>query len=445
MSIKLPWIKSRRRLFVLTSTDIVIFLFFYFYFLKVLNISNSPILSLLIISPLIFINYILGRYSSLEEFKTVKKISLLSLINFFLVSIFYCSLLYLFNLPKNNINLYYLLESFLLAQQVLSQLIHFATRKYIFKNSLFVRKWLVIGSQIQYKELIEEVIISSFKFDISLANIDQLSRLKFSKNKSNFGFIILEPEKLTKMEEDYLDLICRYNNPVLDVLLWSELYLQRFPICFLTSNQKIFKKFFNFSNNIQYRIKRTFDVIVSLIIIVLTLPIVLLCSILIILEDKGPVLYSQTRTGLNNKNFKIYKLRTMKVNSEINGVQWSKKNDNRITFVGNFLRRTRIDELPQLFCVLKSDMSLIGPRPERPEIDNLLRSKIQNYDLRYKIKPGLSGWSQVNYPYGASIEDSKNKLSYDLYYIKNFNIFLDLLIFLKTIRLVLNASGSIAK
>lgn len=257
--------------------------------------------------------------------------------------------------------------------------------------------------------------------------------------------IILDPEKITSSENDLLVSVYGSSSRVMDVLHWSEIYLQRLPVSFLSSSQIIMKKFQKSTNNIQYRVKRTFDVIIAFLIILFTFPIVILCSIFIFLEDKGPIIYKQKRTGLNNKKFTIYKLRTMKVNAESNGIQWSKKNDKRITFVGKFLRKTRIDELPQLICVLNSDMSLIGPRPERPEIDTYLGQNIENYNLRYNIKPGLSGWAQVNYPYGASLDDSKNKLSYDLYYMKNFNLFLDLLIFFKTLRLIVNASGAIAK
>ena len=132
----------------------------------------------------------------------------------------------------------------------------------------------------------------------------------------------------------------------------------------------------------------------------------------------------------------------MIVDAESNGAQWAMKNDKRITFIGKILRKTRIDELPQLISVLKGEMSLIGPRPERPEFNILLESKIPHYNLRHLVKPGLSGWAQVNYPYGSSIEDSKYKLSYDIYYIKNFSILLDFIILFKTIRLVLNGKGS---
>ena len=162
---------------------------------------------------------------------------------------------------------------------------------------------------------------------------------------------------------------------------------------------------------------------------------------MIYLEDKGPIFYTQTRSGLNGKIIKIIKFRSMHVNAEIDGIQWSKNNDKRITRIGRILRALRIDELPQLFCVIFGSMSLIGPRPERPEIEEKLFTKLPYYKSRYILKPGISGWAQVNYHYGASVADTKQKLSYDIYYISNFSFFLDLLIFFKTIKLVLNAKG----
>ena len=178
---------------------------------------------------------------------------------------------------------------------------------------------------------------------------------------------------------------------------------------------------------------------------IITAPVSSLSALLIRLEDGGPVFYKQRRSGLNGVPFLILKMRTMRIDAEDNGPQWSHINDNRITKTGKILRVLRIDELPQLFSVIAGDMSLIGPRPERPVIEEELKVEIQFYNLRLNIKPGLSGWAQVNYPYGASIEDSKNKLSYDLYYLKNFSIWLDILIFFKTIKLVFTASGAIPR
>ena len=201
--------------------------------------------------------------------------------------------------------------------------------------------------------------------------------------------------------------------------------------------------FFIDYNNYQFRLKRLSEFIISLMLIILTSPIVFIAALAIYLEDKGEIFYSQNRTGYLNKIIKIQKLRTLKIESEKNGPQWISKNDSRITKVGRILRKLRIDELPQLISVLKGEMALIGPRPERPQIDNKLEKKINHYRKRYYLKPGLSGWAQVNYPYGASVKDAEMKLSYDLYYLRNYSNFLDLLIFVKTIKMVLSGKGSI--
>ena len=191
-------------------------------------------------------------------------------------------------------------------------------------------------------------------------------------------------------------------------------------------------------NILEYRIKRISEFFISLFLILISSPIIFIAGCLIYREDKGKIFYSQIRQGFYGKNIRIYKLRTMKINSEINGPQWSHNNDERITKIGHILRKTRIDEIPQLFSVIKGEMSLIGPRPERPEIDKQLEKIIIGYKSRYNILPGITGWAQVNYPYASSIHDTYNKLSFDFYYLRNFSIFLDLLILFKTLRVVVN-------
>jgi exopolysaccharide biosynthesis polyprenyl glycosylphosphotransferase len=170
-------------------------------------------------------------------------------------------------------------------------------------------------------------------------------------------------------------------------------------------------------------------------------PIILITAIMIKLDSEGSILFTQTRTGQYGESFTIYKFRSMKIDAEANGAKWAEKNDPRITKVGNFIRKTRIDEIPQLWNVLIGDMSFIGPRPERPEFDGQLEKKIPYYRLRYLVKPGLTGWAQVNYNYAASIEDTKEKIMYDLYYIKNYSFLLDMRIILRTIRIVLFQKG----
>ena len=189
--------------------------------------------------------------------------------------------------------------------------------------------------------------------------------------------------------------------------------------------------------------KRLFDIAASLILIVLTAPLVLATAIAIKLESSGPILYRQRRVGLYNVGFDIVKLRSMRVDAEVNGkAVWAEKDDPRITRIGRIIRKLRIDELPQAWSVLKGEMSFVGPRPERPQFVDDLEQQLPYYAERHMVKPGITGWAQINYPYGASIEDSRQKLEYDLYYAKNYSPFLDLLILLQTIRVVLWPEGA---
>ena len=189
------------------------------------------------------------------------------------------------------------------------------------------------------------------------------------------------------------------------------------------------------------QLKRVADVLLSLLLLVVTSPLVLLAMLLIWLEDRGPVFYRQQRSGWLGRPFEVLKLRTMVVAPPDAQACWTVPGDQRITRVGLWLRRLRLDELPQLLNVIAGDMSLIGPRPERPELEALLEESIPHYRKRHWMRPGLSGWAQVCAPYAASVEDSELKLSYDLFYLKHFNTWLDLLILFRTIKTVLKAGG----
>lgn len=189
--------------------------------------------------------------------------------------------------------------------------------------------------------------------------------------------------------------------------------------------------------------KRSFDVIVSTLCLIVVLPVMLLTIVAIKLESSGPVLYRQNRVGLKGREFVLLKFRSMRVDAERGGApQWARYNDSRVTFVGAFLRRLRIDELPQLINVLRGEMSFVGPRPERPYFVSQLTGQVPFYNARHAIRPGITGWAQVNYPYGASVEDARQKLSYDLYYLKNRGIFLDLVILIQTVRVILWPVGA---
>ena len=189
------------------------------------------------------------------------------------------------------------------------------------------------------------------------------------------------------------------------------------------------------------QLKRVADLIVALGLLVLSCPVLLLCAALIHLEDGGPVFYVQRRSGWLGRSFQLYKLRTMRVARPGERPSWTEPGDLRITHVGLWLRRARLDELPQLINVLRGDMSLIGPRPERPELEALLEEQIPHYRKRHWMRPGLSGWAQVSAPYAASVEDSELKLSYDLYYLKHFSTWMDVVILLRTIKTVLKLAG----
>jgi len=189
--------------------------------------------------------------------------------------------------------------------------------------------------------------------------------------------------------------------------------------------------------------KRLFDITASLILLVLAGPIILLTALAVKLESKGPAFYRQRRVGLYGVGFDCLKLRSMRQDAEVAGqAVWAEKDDPRITRVGRFIRKVRIDELPQCWSVLKGEMSFVGPRPERPQFVEDLEQQLPYYAERHMVKPGITGWAQINYPYGASIEDSRQKLEYDLYYAKNYSPFLDLLILLQTIRVVLWPEGA---
>jgi sugar transferase (PEP-CTERM system associated) len=189
--------------------------------------------------------------------------------------------------------------------------------------------------------------------------------------------------------------------------------------------------------------KRLFDIVASAILLVLTLPIILLFALLVKLESKGPAFYSQKRVGLFGEHFFVHKLRSMRTDAEVEGkAVWAQKDDPRVTRIGKFIRKVRIDELPQTWCVLKGDMSFVGPRPERPEFVADLEQQLPYFAERHMVKPGITGWAQINYPYGASIDDSRQKLEYDLYYAKNYTPFLDVLILLQTIRVVIWPDGA---
>ena len=229
---------------------------------------------------------------------------------------------------------------------------------------------------------------------------------------------------------------------VYDIATHFEKTLGQIRIDYVNAGWLIFGSGFNqgFGRTL---IKRIFDVLCATALIVLSLPVMLLTAILIKLESRGPLLYRQERVGQNGKTFEVCKFRSMRTDAEKDGLPvWATANDSRVTRVGAVIRKLRIDELPQLFNVLKGEMSLVGPRPERPYFVEQLTAQIPYFAARHSVKPGVTGWAQVRYQYGSTVEDSQEKLQYDLYYVKNHSLFLDIIILFETVFVVLTAKGA---
>jgi len=253
--------------------------------------------------------------------------------------------------------------------------------------------------------------------------------------------IVIAPDERRGMDLEQLLACKKAGFPVVQYLTFVEHEIRRVDIKRMDLGWLVFSDGFYFGA-IDRFLKRSFDLAVSLIMLILTAPLLLFGIVAIRLDGPGPVWYRQERVTLDGQVFQILKLRTMRVDAEASGAVWAAQKDSRITRAGLFLRRSRIDELPQLVNILRGDMSFVGPRPERPVFVDELAAQIPLYRERHMVKAGLTGWAQVNYPYGASVDDARSKLSYDLYYVKNFSILFDFAILLQTLRVVLWPSGA---
>jgi sugar transferase (PEP-CTERM system associated) len=243
--------------------------------------------------------------------------------------------------------------------------------------------------------------------------------------------------------DDILD--CKMSGiKVLDLISFFEKEASRINIDILHPSWIYFSDGFQLGGLGQYA-KRMLDIVGAVLILLGGLPLMLLVALAVFIESgrRGPIFFSQTRVGLNGKEFKVHKFRSMRTDAEADGVaRWASKNDSRITRVGAFIRKTRLDEMPQAYNVLKGEMSLVGPRPERPEFVKDLVKEIPYYNERHRVKPGLTGWAQLCYEYGATMDDARMKLQYDLYYVKNASVFLDLIILLETVEVVIWGKGA---
>lgn len=317
-------------------------------------------------------------------------------------------------------------------------------------NMAIVRKQkiLFVGENSYTKDLLE-----------SIKNDDQYKLMGFLKDEKDETLqkIVLKMCAVGKIDiivdfgEDLLkdpklvDILLQYKLSGLqfyNYLEFYEMYENKLPVSHLSSKWFLENSGFEiYYNNFNLRVKRLLDLIFAIIIGICTLPLMIMAAIIVKIESKGPIFFVQERIGEGNKKFNIVKFRSMTTDAEKNGPQWASKNDNRVTHWGKIMRATRIDELPQLWNVLRGEMSFVGPRPEREYFIQQLEKEIPYYNLRHTVKPGLTGWAQVMYPYGASVEDAYRKLQYDLYYIKHHDIIFDIKVLLKTITIVIFGKG----
>lgn len=303
------------------------------------------------------------------------------------------------------------------------------------------KKVLMVGGSAEANAMNEYLFGNpqlGYKVAFQISNISDTTDEYFSDilDKYDVDTIIIGPEAEHSqkiLEEVYKNL--PRGIEVLDFTSAYELFYKKIPLSsihYLWVSTNVSK-----SQRIYETIKRPLEILLSLILIIVLSPFILLFALGIKISSKGPVLYTQARVGRKQKTFKIYKFRTMVKNAEKDGPKWTEVNDHRVTGFGKFLRFTHFDELPQLFNILKGDMSLVGPRPESVPLVESFRKKIPYYDARHIIKPGVTGWAQISYRPSASIEEAYEKFQYDLYYIKERSFTLDLLIILKTIKMFL--------
>ena len=407
----------------------------YFPILKNVNINSIIIL----ISLWVFVSYLRERYSKFNIKKTTNSFLIKTkdfLIINIIVTLFLLSLKIIgIELHLNTKNLPFL-SLILIFLSILQEI--FITNIFSYMSPQKHKNVFILGAEADLFEIKD--ILKHYNYDRNIRF--KIINYKYNDKILPDQLILTKESQLGCNEFKLLKYFLLNGVQITSKYKWFENELNCLPIDLLDKENFLDSELFLYTKGLQFKLKRLFDIVLSFFLLILTLPVVLTAGLLVWISDRGPIFYKQEREGLFRKKFNIYKLRSMIVNAELSGPQWAAKNDKRITFIGNILRKTRIDELPQLISVLKGDMSLIGPRPERPEFNKLLNKNIPYYNLRHFLKPGLSGWAQVNYSYSSSINESKLKLSYDLFYISNYSIFIDLLIFFKTMRIICNGRGN---
>lgn len=376
-------------------------------------------------------------------------------VNIIWVTIFYIAGLYDQEKFISSAKIIYILKTMAVGVAVAVLLFYFVPYFIIApKTNLFIDAAIVVLLLWLWRRAFQKIIIKSSKTTVFFlgASKETPDFAKFINAYPQFGYkttddiseadIIItskEVDENQEMEKTLYNMVL-FGRTIIDFEIFYESITGKVPVSTVGKGW-FFRNLVEINKQKFEKIKRWTDITLSILLFIPFLAILPAVSIIIKLNSRGSVFYRQRRVGKNGKIFEIIKFRSMFKDAEKNGAEWAKKGDNRITFIGSIMRKTRIDELPQLWNVLKGDLSFIGPRPERPEFVRELAEKVPHYNMRQLVKPGLSGWAQINFPYGASIEDATEKLQYDLYYIKNRSLFLELSIMLKTIMTLVRKEG----
>lgn len=315
--------------------------------------------------------------------------------------------------------------------------------KIIIYYSLVKRKSVMIVGENANAKIIKQILLEKQTYFIAAEmKVTEFETFEEIVKKREIGKIII-----TEIIEDrkFAEMILNFKLKgiqVFDFISFFEKIEEKVPVLSISEEYILFGSGYDILHaSLDQRIKRLFDLILAFSVALIALPVMIMAAIIVKIESKGPVFFSQNRIGLGNETFQIYKFRSMRLHDENAHSKYAQDGDNRITKFGGFMRKTRIDELPQLWNVIKGDMSFIGPRAEWDKLCYEYMEKIPFYNIRHSVKPGLTGWAQVRYPYGMGVEDALEKLTYDLYYIKHQNLAFDIMILFQTVKIVVFGRG----
>jgi len=416
---------------------------------NVLTYFTGPIVFLLVTT--LTILYAFGMYdfgrAGIKKLSNTGDIILKTFFSVILSNIFLASIFFILNhwfFPRPIFFLQLMISIILL---IMSRLVLGATVKHIPISD----KYVIIGNPKEHK-WITDLLGKHFagfagdpnvnkNDDYYLGEINSIKEI-LKKHHSNKIILALDDQTIKKYSELFISLRISGVN-IYDIQSIYELFLKRVPVHHIHDYWLLMQPGFSiYHDDFRQNSKRILDLLITLFALVCVSPIMLFTAIIIKLTSKGDIIFKQERIGENDQIFTLYKFRSMNADSEKDGPKWAEKEDPRITFFGKFIRKTRIDELPQLWNVIKGEMSIVGPRPEQVQFVYELEKKIPYYYMRHTVKPGITGWAQIMYPYGATEEDALHKLEYELFYIKNMSILFDIKIMIRTVGVMLFKQGS---